>query len=524
MGLREKALDFSDVNESNLALTPEDRKKEIPSSILPPTNEASPNFSKTEKVNNGKPKDVIEEKRSEIFLNIIELTKELSQVHTEKELFSTLLLALMAYVGVKNIAFFIKNERKFQLTDFKGFSNPIEKDISVQDPLLSEIFKEKGVLSAKENKQDIIQKFFPDSHYEAMVPILRYEELTGFILIDSKITNDDYSVYDIMYLKLFGEIFGLFYSAMKDRSKDLESFKVHKNKIQQQDALIDFINSSSSNTIESIVSFWTNNNPESGFVLFLDENSGILPVLSAGMNSESGEFHRIISELTWYHEIREAKKWMHYPEYRDDQYFYEIMNPDDWNQYQNLYVLPLIYENEYSGFILLFSEKIFSANELSFNEKFFNVLKNQYLLKESKKQFDRSFTHSRQNPFDALSSFIRKKTIDQNLYSIIFLQFINSSRLQKVLNQKEVQTMRSSIESTIQDSINPDMVSKICDNEFLYFSMNQSKKEAWVNVKRLQKELSMTYPDENFRPLLKATIYNFPEDGEFSLSNLLFGI
>lgn len=521
MGLREKALDYSEETGTNLAFTPEDRKKEIRNN-----NDKLETISNVKEYYQDSEKELIENpneiRKSEIFLNIIDLSKELSQIDTEKELFSTALLALMAHVGIKNIAFFIKNRKKFYLIDYKGYSNPIESHISVQDPKLIQLFKEKGILFFNEKESDLVKNFFPDSSFQVLIPIAKYEEITGFIIADSKISEAEYNSSDIIYLKLFGEIFGLFYSSLIERNKNEDSLQKYQLKNQEQESLLKYINDHSENRINVMIQSWQSRNISSAFLMHYNNFSGKEILLQSGLNINLK--NRITNEIIWYNEIRKSKKWMHYPEYRDDSWFYENLEPNDWNRLENLYVLPLFYDDEWQGFTMLFSEKNLSVNELSHHEKFFKLLHQIHLTKELKNQNQNSFMRAKNDPFYAINSYILKKTEELDIYSVVFIQFLNSERLQNILNENEIISMRNNLESIIKDNIHPTFISRIGSDELLYLCTNADKKTSWKDVKTIQKELSIFYPDENFRPLIKSKIFSYPEDGKFNLSKLLFGI
>ncbi|GEM_PF-2986338 len=526
MGLREKALDFTSNTDYNLALTPQDRKKEKRHPALESSFQSGVRPSPTEKRQISL--DDHDARLRDIYVNILELVKEISQIEKEADLLSTSILTLIGFTGIMNVAVFIKDKKNFILKEKKGYAIAQDAVFSIHEEWLAPIYKEKGIIGKENIQAGFYSGIIMEGDVQLIVPVLRYEELIGIVFLDKKIGNSEFNAYDLVYLKIFGEIIGLFYSALSGKTGNRYENLVNKTRLDKLDRILRMEESLSrgsrdaANISDIIRNTWENLYPDSAFLLIIETYNGTEEAFRYRLHPESLAKADFARNLDWYGELESSDNWLHYPEFKDDDFFYENMESGDWNYYQTMQILPFHQESRLKSFVLMLNTSEKDSDDLFHAGVFFRLLTTYFQSKKNLDLLENNFQQSIQDPFYAVKSSLKILARENPRYSLVFIQFANARRIETILNNQEKKSMQNNIARIIQDFLQPPFFSQVMDNEFLFFLPMTTKTESWQTVKKIQRELSIVYPDENFRPLIKSRIHSFPEDGEMDLSEVLF--
>lgn len=129
----------------------------------------------------------------------------------------------MGQIGSESIGIFSSkngNQDFFRLEDYQGENFNQEWTISSEEEIYHAVHNAGSVLYAKEllkpalpaKEREIIQQ----SEAELLVPIRTTEEFFGIILLGKTISGEDYTIEDLEFLKIIGEIAGSVYKRIYD--------------------------------------------------------------------------------------------------------------------------------------------------------------------------------------------------------------------------------------------------------------------------------------------------------------------
>ncbi|EMN48394.1 GAF domain protein [Leptospira interrogans str. L1207] len=162
-------------------------------------------------------------KKLENYISVFEISKEIGISTDFANFFENLLFSIMGQIGSESIGIFSSkngNQDFFRLEDYQGENFNQEWTISSEEEIYHAMHNAGSVLYAKEllkpalpaKEREIIQQ----SEAELLVPIRTTEEFFGIILLGKTISGEDYTIEDLEFLKIIGEIAGSVYKRIYD--------------------------------------------------------------------------------------------------------------------------------------------------------------------------------------------------------------------------------------------------------------------------------------------------------------------
>ncbi|EPE86004.1 GAF domain protein [Leptospira noguchii str. 1993005606] len=162
-------------------------------------------------------------KKLENYISVFEISKEIGISTDFANFFENLLFSIMGQIGSESIGIFSSkngNQDFFRLEDYQGENFNQEWTISSEEEIYHAVHNAGSVLYAKEllkpalpaKEREIIQQ----SEAELLVPIRTTEEFFGIILLGKTISGEDYTIEDLEFLKIIGEISGSVYKRIYD--------------------------------------------------------------------------------------------------------------------------------------------------------------------------------------------------------------------------------------------------------------------------------------------------------------------
>ncbi|HRP70879.1 MAG TPA: GAF domain-containing protein, partial [Turneriella sp.] len=222
MGLRERASDYSKTVGSQsgidlgLELKPDTAEKRVaqekkPLSLSPSTHENNAPPTTPPLSSADFPENMGHKSRLDAVLNLVEIYKEFGQVRSAKDLWEIVAYSLMAQLGTKYVAIFMEDEMRMELKHALGFTLASDYSFAANSTLAQALAREKKVLYTDDfiaSFSEREEKFITQLNARYAVPVFRYEELRGVILVNPPQGRNTFDSDDLFYLKLCGELLG----------------------------------------------------------------------------------------------------------------------------------------------------------------------------------------------------------------------------------------------------------------------------------------------------------------------------
>ncbi|TGL93462.1 GAF domain-containing protein [Leptospira barantonii] len=162
-------------------------------------------------------------KKLDNYVSVFEISKEIGASTDFANFFENLLFSIMGQIGAESIGIFSSkngNQEFFRLEDYQGENFNQEWTISSEEEIYHAVHNAGSVLYAKEllkptlpaKEKEIINK----SEAELLVPIRYLDDFFGIIVLSKTISGEDYTIEDLEFLKIIGEIAGSVYRRIYD--------------------------------------------------------------------------------------------------------------------------------------------------------------------------------------------------------------------------------------------------------------------------------------------------------------------
>ncbi|MBM9500746.1 GAF domain-containing protein [Leptospira sp. 201903071] len=162
-------------------------------------------------------------KKLENYMSVFEISKEIGVSTDFANFFENLLFSIMGQIGTESIGIFSsKNGDKefFRLEDYQGEGFNQEWTISSEDEIYHAVHNAGSVLYAKELLKPTLpakeQEILKQSDAELLVAIRYLDDFFGIIVLSKTISGEDYTIEDLEFLKIIGEIAGSVYRRIYD--------------------------------------------------------------------------------------------------------------------------------------------------------------------------------------------------------------------------------------------------------------------------------------------------------------------
>ncbi|TGK55155.1 GAF domain-containing protein [Leptospira wolffii] len=162
-------------------------------------------------------------KKLENYLSVFEISKEISASKDFPDFFQNLCYSIQGQIGAEGIAIFSSTNGDFhtlRVVEAQGINAHPNWNFETGDECYQAALKTPSVIYAKEmfkfalpgKEKEILEK----SNAELLVPIRNYEEFFGIIVLTKTIEGDDYTIEDLEFLKIVGEMAGSVFRRIMD--------------------------------------------------------------------------------------------------------------------------------------------------------------------------------------------------------------------------------------------------------------------------------------------------------------------
>ncbi|AXR64908.1 hypothetical protein [Leptospira mayottensis] len=184
-------------------------------------------------------------KKLENYISVFEISKEIGVSTDFANFFENLLFSIMGQIGSESIGIFSsKNGSQdfFRLEDYQGENFNQEWTISSEEEIYHAVHNAGSVLYAKELLKPILpakeREIIEQSEAELLVPIQTVDEFFGIIFLSKTISGEDYTIEDLEFLKIVGEIAGSVYKRICDTELLHQENQILKEAVRTNELII----------------------------------------------------------------------------------------------------------------------------------------------------------------------------------------------------------------------------------------------------------------------------------------------
>jgi len=474
--------------------------------------------------------------RIESLINLIELSKELAIADNPEEIWESLLFSILGQVGAREAAIFIKEDARFTLKSYRGFVFPDNFHLLKRSGIVRVLLKDLNIRYAHKMTSELVGDefdLFQSLQIELVIPILQFEELNGFILLGKPIGFSDYSIEDLLYLKLLGEIIGSFHRIIEQseifnnqkliwnsREKIYQKYLYFQQQIQS--------GKSPEETQQIFSSYLSDLFAFEAYLLFiLDEHEEYNLVAQKGLQENSYKNLKFSPEEELVFQCHQNHTWFPHENLKDEKLFNKHFSKEDLSIFKEGQILPLFFHGSLYGFFILLKVK----NEISAEYMFFaqNIIITYFwfflshvYLKKTKASLKIAITdpmHGIKSAITRQEKYLEKKGTPFALYIV---QIINLDRLENLFGENYAASVRKKIKKIISSEFSrAKFISDLFSNKFIIILEKTDKAQLWVYDKSLLKKINQSFEDPQKQPLLNNRLYARPEDKEKTLEQLI---
>ncbi|WP_078128961.1 GAF domain-containing protein [Leptospira alexanderi] len=184
-------------------------------------------------------------KKLENYISVFEISKEIGVSTDFANFFENLLFSIMGQIGSESIGIFSsKNGSQdfFRLEDYQGEHFNQEWTISSEEEIYHAVHNAGSVLYAKELLKPTLpakeREIIEQSEAELLVPIRTVDEFFGIICLSKTISGEDYTIEDLEFLKIVGEIAGSVYKRICDTELLHQENQILKEAVRTNELII----------------------------------------------------------------------------------------------------------------------------------------------------------------------------------------------------------------------------------------------------------------------------------------------
>ena len=474
--------------------------------------------------------------RVESLLNLIELCKELGFVEDEDELWSTVIYGLLGQIGSREAAIFLKIHDRFELKADRGFIIDPQFKLPRRSGIERVLSKEAALYYVKDILDKIVAEektWLQSLNAEIVIPIMKYEEVAGFILLGKPIGADDFHLDDLLYLKLFGEVLGSFYDSINRIIFISEQRKLWQEREERHHVYLGYLEKlNRASDIEestSLVKRVVHDDFSIRLYLFLArDGQSFRPYLSAGLKKQTIDSFTVPVSEDWLWESRHHSTWYNFVDFKDHERLTNRFSPEDLTIVQSMYLLPLFFQKELEGLFIVFEvNRTLGQDDLSYLQSILQTHFFYKLTSDLETRFKDQLEEQRVDPLMALKKL--QKSFEESLekkkipYSLVTFQISNASRLGNLLGAEKLFSIKSEVKGILTtETTGDDFVAEIFPSHFLLILKGQTKSDTWSLSKLVQKKVAKLYPEEETRPLLRVKSVSRPDQNLVDLSDFIF--
>ena len=470
----------------------------------------------------------------EALLNLIELAKELSGIMDENELWDTIIITLIGQLGSKEAAIFLQDKQGLILKANQGFIVEKPFTVSIEISLLQELIHDNGLIYIENlvPKLNPVEKmWFRSLNADILVPIIRFEEIIGFIIIGKPIAFLDYNLEDLTYLKALGELLGSYYESINKIIKISEQIKTWEKRKIYYNGFKKYLDSiEKATTMEALDRYFLeilqNDHDIDKFIFLIKEHKKFYPSIHRGLEKKTIEKFHLSTKDPLIIEVKNHENWYEYTAFLDNSKFIKKFSAGDLSLLKRIFIFPLCLENELEGIFFIFEiRKNLEREDLQYLNL---ILRNYYWAFLASKKNRSLETKTLEDPLYALRELVSDHETDlkskQIPFLLILLSIENAKSLRNLKGEKGFEKQKMYFKSTLISMISEkDNCMEIFPNQFFLTIQGKTPKDAEHLLRRLEENMSVKYRSEAARPLWDKKILSRPDDPATSIDSFLFG-
>ncbi|MEQ9367277.1 MAG: hypothetical protein RIF32_23805, partial [Leptospirales bacterium] len=454
---------------------------------------------------------IASQKKIDHYLSLFDITKEISNISEFDELWENILYAIMGQVGAETICILSSTSRVssgaiFYPVSHSGFELPEGWALGRGDEIYDQMATSTGVRYAEEFLNSLQNPVSPlerrileNTRAKLVVPLKNMNQMFGIVILGGQVSGDDYTIDDIEFLTLLGEIAAVGVDRVLSRiefERDTEELRrrnmVHgsmfslarrasgvKNLDEIYDILTrhlreDFYAESFSVVLlsprERRYRIFAGNNisPESIEKFSLDVNSELIAT---------------ISNLVRVYDLKD---------FRENRELAGCYTNDDLGLMQHYWIVPLINMNWLVGFITIHRTKIpwtefHRELMVTAAEIVSSVFANCIIMNERESLFRDPFSPLEER----LKEELKKSAQFQAPVSLVDIRVKNIRRILEINPGEEVTGFLTALNRSIASSLfETDFMARVGQGRFALILPGRGKVEADIFVKKLKADFN----------------------------------
>lgn len=474
--------------------------------------------------------------RLESLINLIEISKELATLESESDLWESIIFSILGQVGAKEAAIFFKNQNRLELVISKGYIVPDDINFSKRSGIERVLSKDMAIHYGQPLLKELVgdeRKWIEAMNPALIIPIVGQQNFLGFILLGHPVGMSDYTIDDLLYLKLLGEILGSFYDSIRriqsinaqqqiwqTREKLHKEYMFYQNKLLAQKNRIEASNLTHDYLDRAFQGH--------GFLLCARSQDGFSAEFHKGLSKETMKNMHIEFNETWLMEIRQDATLVSWSDFKERDEISEKFSPEEQEMIRSATLLPIRFRGELFGIFFIFDiQKSLSVEDLFYTR---NMIYTYFWFLIGQKQYAEDFLETHlllRDPLQLVKKLLEEKedTLKKKSkeFSVYVLQIANWKRVKNLLSKRKAEKWKDKFYGVLKDEVrNPFYFSEIIAGQFFLILEKTNKADLWMINRAVHKALQPAYEGDTITPLTKSRIYSRPEDPHKSLEDLLF--
>jgi transcriptional regulator with GAF, ATPase, and Fis domain/GGDEF domain-containing protein len=470
------------------------------------------------------------QRRTESYLVLVEITKDLMKSKTFEDFFENLMYSIEGQLGPEVILIFGAKERNFKefhLVAYDGIEIEMEPVISSTSTLAKRINDiGQPVFASTINKEGLDEHelmILENPTTEIIAPIIFDKQLVGFIIAGKLVTEEQYSEDDFEFLKLLGDIAGNFIIKMFDLIKIREEVTQLNESIKYHEALANLSGviygcKSIGELYEKTTSILEKDFSITKHTLFLiseheykafQSNYFSQETISNLTISVKSKLVALVSQVTGMYKIENFNTYAE---------FKEIIPEKELAEMQEFSVFPLIHMGKLFGLFVVHEIALESWTPelkqmmISASNMLSPAIANFILQTERDVVF--------KNPFNPLQESVDREieiaTNENTRFTLVVLKILNVSRIINLLGLEFFSSYSDFVISKIQKAVSEsDYFSRVGQGKFAIFLRGKDKAQSEEFFHALKTEF-MKFPDppKNFKLSIQLYSLTYPDQAK----------
>jgi len=464
--------------------------------------------------------------RVESLINLVEICKEIAAIDDPADLWESLLFNIIGQVGAREAAIFMKTNNRMILKTTRGYFIDGNFLLSKKSGIQRVLDKQKNILYVEQVYEQLSGEeleWLRSLNPELIIPITRYQDLKGFILLGKNLGGNEYGIEDLVYLKLLGEIIGSFSGTIEkidyihtqkkiweEKERLYQKFHYFQNLLQtskNQNAASEVFRE----YLEEIFQF------HNYIFFFREKNDKFSIVSSKGFHIKNEKKKSIKVREPWLLNVSASHDWIELNEVINEPSFSSILEREDLVLIKNTLVLPLHFSGMLHGFFMLFNTKslpqedMYILSRTHISTYFWHLLGTRYYSLSGEKQI-----FSLMDPLENIRNEIDE--LEQNLkkigqpFSVYIVKISNMERLTTLLGSTGAKEIKMEVVKLLKRLLpSNSRFIEIPVDMFVILVPELQSEVVWKKDKDLHKKLQNAYRDDKSFPLIQSRVHSRPE-------------